>query len=404
MSTKDTFRISGTGCSLVDYLYKPIDFSSDSFKKYLSKMPGDGGLSPGKLVFTEELEKFAGNTYPVIRQDITEGIKPVARNIGGPSIVSLIHAAQLLHSQPAEVLYYGCRGNDHACHFIQQKLASTPLKAGYYKTVDRFTPFTDVLSDPGYDDGHGERIFINNIGAAWGFFPADLDEDFFSSHMTVFGGTALVPNIHNDLKYLLMKAKTSGSVTIVNTVFDFLSEKENPEDAWPLGDSIETYSYIDLLITDREEALRHSGCKTADEAIAFFKQAGTGAAIITHGRHPVIFFSNHELFGNMEHGKLPTSEKVIDDIRNNPALAGDTTGCGDNFAGGVIASIASQLLQKSGPTIDLFSAIALGVASGGFACLYHGGTFYEQFPGEKSQLVNMYYKAYLKQIEKTPNE
>ena len=57
-------KISGTGCGLVDYLYLGVSFYSAEFRKFLSRKPGDGGLSPGKLVFTEELEAFAGIPYP----------------------------------------------------------------------------------------------------------------------------------------------------------------------------------------------------------------------------------------------------------------------------------------------------------------------------------------------------
>lgn len=391
-------RISGTGCSLVDYLYKPVDFSGNRFKEYLSAKPGDGGLSPGRLVFTGELENFAGRAYPEIRHDLTEGMDPVAINIGGPSIVSLIHAAQLC-GQSAGVYFYGCSGNDDSGLFIRQKLSTTPLNTGFYKTVDSHTPFTDVLSDPHYDSGHGERVFINNIGAAWDLFSEDLDEEFFNSQITVFGGTALVPNIHNDLKNLLIKAREHGSLTIVNTVFDFLSEKRNPGDPWPLGESVETYRHIDLLIADREEALRHSGGRTPEEAIQFFRHSGVGATIITHGPHPIHYYADHEYFVNLEPGSLPASQKVIEEIAKNPALAGDTTGCGDNFTGGVIASVAGQMIDAPGRPVDLKAAIALGVASGGFACFYHGGTFYEKFPGEKVQLVSKYYDAYLKQTE-----
>ncbi|HUV01213.1 MAG TPA: hypothetical protein VMW32_09645, partial [Bacteroidales bacterium] len=55
--------ISGTGCALADFLYNGISFESNNFRKYLSTRTGDGGLSPGKLVFTEELEKFSGLPY-----------------------------------------------------------------------------------------------------------------------------------------------------------------------------------------------------------------------------------------------------------------------------------------------------------------------------------------------------
>ncbi len=43
-------------------------------------------------------------------------------------------------------------------------------------------------------------------------------------------------------------------------------------------------------------------------------------------------------------------------------------------------------------------AIALGVASGGFACFYHGGTYYEAFPGQKAEQVAPYCQDYLTQV------
>ena len=55
--------ISGVGCSLVDRLYNDVSFSAESFIPYLSKEKGDGGLTPGQLVFKEEFEKFAGSDF-----------------------------------------------------------------------------------------------------------------------------------------------------------------------------------------------------------------------------------------------------------------------------------------------------------------------------------------------------
>jgi sugar/nucleoside kinase (ribokinase family) len=395
MGLKTPFRISGTGCALVDYLYKPIDFSGENFRNYISKIPGDGGLSPGKLVFTEEFEKFSGKPYELIRQAITGNMKPIGINLGGPSLVSLIHAAQLLHDLPAEVLFYGCKGEDDAGVFIDRKLKVTPLKTGYYKSSGHFTPFTDVLSDPDYDSGHGERIFINNIGAAWDFLPTDLDDSFFSSQITVFGGTALVPNIHRSLHPLLKRAKKTGAITVINTVYDFLNEKSNPNQPWPLGDTYATCGFIDLLIADKEEALRHSGARSPEDALEFFSRNGAGAAIITHGPNPVWFYSQSDLFGNAAPSQMPVSELVKKEIKENPEFAGDTTGCGDNFAGGVIASIARQQIMSPASRIDLKQAIAMGIASGGFACFYNGGTFFENHPGEKASKIKKYLEEYL---------
>jgi sugar/nucleoside kinase (ribokinase family) len=391
---ESTFRIAGTGCALVDYLYTPVSFTDEAFGRYLSVKPGDGGLSPGKLVFREEFEQFSAENYLDVKERITNSKPPVAKNIGGPSIVSLIHAAQMLTGSPAEVSFFGCKGRDEGATFIEERLQQTPLQIGKYKTVDRNTPFTDVLSDPDFYQGHGERIFINNIGAAWEMYPEDLDESFFESDIVVFGGTALAPHIHQSLCELLKKAKDNHAITVVNTVYDFLNEKKNPLAPWPLGNSDETYRYIDLLITDMEEALRLSGQQTVDEALAFFKERGAGAAVVTHGANPVHYFFGSRLFGATE-GSKPVSAKIKETIIKHPEQAGDTTGCGDNFAGGMIASIAQQRIEKPDRPVDPDQAIALGIASGGYACFYHGGTFYEAFPGQNRQLIEPYYNDYL---------
>ena len=389
------FRISGTGCALVDNLYKPVSFTDETFRRYLSVKPGDGGLSPGKLVFTEEFEQFSGEAYHIARKRITNGKQPVAQNIGGPSIVSLIHAAQMLYGLPAEVNFYGSKGHDQGGELIDELLTYTPLKIGQYKKVNQYTPFTDVLSDPDYDHGHGERIFINNMGAAWELKSDDLDKPFYQSNIVVFGGTALVPHIHRSLLQLLKKAKDYHVITVVNTVYDFMSEKLDPTARWPMGESEETYQYIDLLITDMEEALRLSGQQTVEEALAFFNHAGAGAVIVTHGANPVHYYSQSPFFGFTK-GSKPVSAKIKEALVQHPEKAGDTTGCGDNFVGGVIASIASQqIVQPDVWPIDFDEALALGIVSGGYACFYHGGTFIESYPGEKTDLIRPYYRDYL---------
>lgn len=395
--SNSTFKISGVGCSLVDYLYKPVNFNSDNFKRFCSVNKGDGGLSPGKLVFRDEFEKSTGEDYLKVRDIITNGNKPIALNIGGPSIVSLIHVSQLLEGLNAAVYFYGSKGADDGGQFIADMLQKTPLKIGKYKHSNQYTPFTDVLSDPDFDEGHGERIFINNIGAAWDMMPNDLDESFFESEITVFGGTALVPNIHDSLLELLKRAKEKNAITVVNTVYDNLSEKKDPKSAWPLGKSNTTYQYIDLLIADMEEAIRLSGKDNIDDTLNFFKEAGVGGVVVTYGANPLYFYSNSTLLGSSE-GTMPVSERVKNFILQEPDKIGDTTGCGDNFAGGVIASIAQQLIEGTSKQIDFKKALALGVVSGGYACFYHGGTYFEKQPGEKLKNIEPFYNEYLKQI------
>lgn len=72
---------------------------------------------------------------------------------------------------------------------------------------------------------------------------------------------------------------------------------------------------------------------------------------------------------------------------------GDTTGCGDNFVGGVLYSMAEQLKQGV-HLLDLPEAAAWGVVSGGFTCFYVGGTYHETAKGEKLSKIKHYYAQY----------
>ena len=388
--------VSGVGCCLVDLLYNSIDFQSETLRPFLSKERGDGGLTPGQLVFQEEFEKYCGIPLAELLTKITGGRNYDKINIGGPSIVSLINAAQLSDKEICEVRFYGRGGNDEIGQYLLSSLGKTPVVLKDYQLTDNRTPSTIVLSDPTYDNGHGERMFLNSIGAAWDCTPDQLDDDFFKSDIVVFGGTALVPNIHDNLTYLLKKAKSAGCITIVNTVFDFRNEKANPSKKWPMGESNESYLFIDLLITDQEEAFRLSGEKEATKAIQFFIDQKVSSLIVTNGEKPVTIYSDGRFFKTSDILYMPVSHMVTKDLKL-PHI-GDTTGCGDNFVGGVIASVVDQL-QQTEIQPDLMETCCLGIVSGGFTCFYMGGTYFEENAGEKKAKMLPYYESYCKQIE-----
>lgn len=389
--------ISGTGCALADYLYLNISFHSPEFVHFLSKEVGDGGLSPGRLVFTEELERFSGVPYPEILKSITDGASPYSVNIGGPGLVSMIHAAQMLNKDEFEVRFFGQTGKDETAARIFELLRKTPLEiAGYQANSNLPTPFTDVFSDPDFDNGHGERTFVNNIGAAWDYLPENLPDEFYDSDIVCFGGTALVPRINDELTVLLKKAKSKDCITVVNTVYDFRNEKTNPGHPWPLGNTIESFGLIDLLIMDKEEALKISGQLTLDAASGYFRSQNSSAFVITNGAENIIAFSNGNLFVPMPLTTFPVSRKVAESRDRK----GDTTGCGDNFAGGLIASLAEQLKSQKTGQIDFQEALSWAVASGGFACFYVGGTWLENYNGEKRKKVEEFKVAYQQQLEK----
>ena len=398
-------RISGVGCCLLDRIYDHIDFRSEAFRKCWSQKAGDGGLEPGKLTFEEELERFSGESFSAdILPKLTQGRKADKENIGGPCVVALINAAQLAYRESA-VSFYGCKGDDGVGKDLQQKLNQTNLDLTHYRTEKGSeTASTSVLSDPNYDNGHGERTFVNTIGASWHYLPEEVDDSFYESNICVFGGTALVPRIHQGLSAMLKRAKSKGCITVVNTVYDFLSEKKNPTQRWPMGDGDESYRYIDLLIVDHEEALRLSGCNDIPSSIAFFREKGAGAVLVTNGAKNVSLWADSPLFGKVEEQTMPVSAAVGEALKQGKK--GDSTGCGDNFAGGVIGSLARQLdstennncqLSIVNCQFDLREACRWGIVSGGFACFYYGGTYLEQQEGEKFSHLQELYDQYLKQ-------
>ena len=163
----------------MDQIYPDIDFSAPHLKKYMSRNQEDGGLLPGKLVFSEQFEAFSGKDLQSSINEISKERSEPVLNVGGPSIVALVHASQLLLGTGTEVRFYGARGDDPAGKFLQSRLEQVPVKLKQFKTVPGATPTTIVLSDPTFNKGHGERAFINNIGTAGNMGPGDLENGFF---------------------------------------------------------------------------------------------------------------------------------------------------------------------------------------------------------------------------------
>jgi sugar/nucleoside kinase (ribokinase family) len=201
-----------------------------------------------------------------------------------------------------------------------------------------------------------------------------------------------VPNIHANLTSLTGKARRSGCLTVVGTVYDFINQKNHPERPWPLGEGEETYTHLDLLITDKEEALRLSGKDSLEAAQATLIAKGVGALVTTNGAEDVFCYSDGRRLRKIN-AHMPVST-FIEEAKNRGPVKGDTTGAGDNFAGGIIASLMMQM--ASGGELDLEEACAWGIVSGDFACFYVGGTYLEKKPGEKAGLIHGMVEAYAK--------
>jgi sugar/nucleoside kinase (ribokinase family) len=398
--------VNGVGCSCADYLFTGFDFNSEQFRKYLSKKPGDGGISIGHLIFRTDLEAFAGKSITEIRKDQGWLRENDHFSVGGPCIVGLINAAQLLkggliaNPDECEFNFYGAMGQDVTGDRMLKVINQCPVNLDHYiRLPNQASAATLVLSDQNYKNGSGERSFVYHGGALDVYTPEMLGDDFFNADVLFFSGTASVPLIHEKIATLLRRAKANGSVTVVGTVFDFLNEKRNPHKRWPFGESDESYQLTDLLAVDFVEAQRMSGESDIEKAIAFLLEKGVHSLIVTNGDEPGYAFSDGHLFRKQELIRFPICEKARDHLKANPKLRGDTTGCGDNFAGGLLASIVKQMAGGRKPgELSLSDALAWANGSGSFCCYSVGGTYLEKQPGEKLRGVKRIHDMYVDQL------
>jgi sugar/nucleoside kinase (ribokinase family) len=386
-------RVNATGCSLVDNLYGHIDFSSPSYRSLTSRSPGDGGLTTGGLVFSEALSAFAGSGYLEVLRELTGGRTPDSSNIGGPGIVPIIHAAQVRTNPDIRYRFAGVAGRDGNGERLFELLERAGFPAADYTRSDLPTPSTDVLSDPSHDGGRGERTFINTIGAAGAYGSGSLPSDFFDAEFLLFGATALVPPLHDDLNALCRRGREAGAFVMVCTVYDFRNQARMQGRPWPL---VQEYGNVDLLVMDREESLRISGTADPEAAMTWFLDSGCGAVVITQGAGDVLLGTGGSGFRELTRHRMPTCRYAD---RVAAALTGprDTTGCGDNFVGGVIDSLAQQMAAGGGPA-DLEEAVTMGIAAGSLALTCLGGVYYEQSPGDKRAALSPYLEAYREEL------
>lgn len=383
-------KISAAGCCLIDYVYAKVSYNKPGFQRFLSKRPGDGGIIQGGLVFTEDLSACFAMEMTAILHEILGPVEADTVNLGGPAVISLINAAQLLYGREVSCHFYARVGNDAAGRQIRGFLESSPLESIVITDTEAPSPTTIVLADPTCNEGNGERSFLNTIGAAGRILPQDLPPDFFQSDIVLFGGTALTPALHDGLASLLARSKAAGAITVVGTVYDFRNEKRDPAAPWPLG-TPDACGTIDLLVTDAVEALRLSGASDLRSAARNFIDRGVGALVITNGEQDMVVWSGGRVFSALELGAYPVSTMVRSILKNDPSRLADTTGCGDNFLGGLIASLAMQL---EGGSVSLKEALSWGAASGGFSCFYAGGLYQETSAGEKLQKIRPLADAY----------
>ena len=92
-----------------------------------------------------------------------------------------------------------------------------------------------VLNDSQTNEGNVERSFIVNNGVMDTFTLQEIPEEAFDSDILLLGGTALVPQIHDNWDSVLRKAKQKRCITIVGIIYDYRNQKLRSNQLWPLG-------------------------------------------------------------------------------------------------------------------------------------------------------------------------
>ncbi|NMB26349.1 MAG: carbohydrate kinase family protein [Firmicutes bacterium] len=387
-------RISGVGCCVVDYIYQDIDFTSPGVKRYLCK-DGSNGLMIGEGNLSSHLTTFFGKSEAAIIEDITGGRTP-HKVLGGVSIVTLVSAAQLLFDRDEiDVYYYANIPDNEPGSIIMDTVGKTPLRTDKIQVMEGDSVVTHALC--GNDlDGNPSRTFICApcVHPSTALQLEQLDHDFYASELTVFSAIQWEPEISGVFTEVLKRCKEAGSITIVSTASDPLMRGKTK---WVLGDSDAVYEYIDILIMNKEEALNYSGTRDLHSAVDYFKSfPSLGGILVTDGLNPTYVYGRGKLCLPYE-GFIPIVVDIDQDKQRGLLPEGDTVGCGDNYCGGVVASVALQL-GKQGRPIDLVEACILGSLSGGITSTITGGIFKETHFGQKRGLMEKYHPSYVRQV------
>ena len=126
-------RIAVLGCALADLIYTGVAFDGEAMRPLRSREPGDGGVVPGGLVFAEDFQKFVGMSSEDAIAALVGGRRPDHFNVGGPAIVALILAAQLLAEDQIAVDYFGTTGQDETAERIRKAVAENVVKRGEFQ-------------------------------------------------------------------------------------------------------------------------------------------------------------------------------------------------------------------------------------------------------------------------------
>lgn len=212
---------------------------------------------------------------------------------------------------------------------------------GITRSITKNTSATMVILDE-----NGERSFIHYIGSNGEFGIDHIDFELLKdTKIAHIAGSFLLPRFDgHETAETLKKLKQMGVMTSVDTAWDFTGK-------W-LSTIEECLPYIDIFVPSLDEAQMISGKQTPEQIAEFFLSYGIDTVAIKMGeRGSFAQNSKEKIF------MLPFDVEVK-----------DTTGAGDAFVGGFLASIVRGLsLEESlklGNAVGAMCVTSFGASSG----------------------------------------
>lgn len=370
----------------MDIIYNIDPNKLDIFKSYLINKDNPNGIKRGGACLQHAVESHYQKNIMDIISEFSD-VSTENKKLGGVAIAAIINTAQVLFGENIDVSFYANLPNDENGEFLYDIIKKTPLRINRIRRKTEKCPKTFIINENVDCLIQGERSFITVENAeALSLSLDELDNDFYKSDIVLISCPHWEREINNNLTSVLKKCKDEGAFTVISTAFNPIYA--NYSGKWTLGDSDEVFQYIDLLITDKEEAYVYSGANDLQNAKRFYHHKGVKIFVVTDGVNPVFYYSDGSIIQKQE-GFISISEEIIKEKESGLLSCGDTVGCGDNFAGGVVASIALQMKRQE--SLDILKAIRLGNVCGAFATTYYGGVYPEKYPGEKKEKIKHYY-------------
>lgn len=292
--------------------------------------------------------------YP--QKGVLEKVNSITMHNGGNAMTAAINLKKL-GNNPVIV---GMVGNDMFGTFLQQKLLESGVGTEGLKVSNNVQTSASVLM---IDQATKERSFFHCTGANAAFKETDINYKAIETCDIVFvTGSFLLDNFDGkDTMEFLKKCKSMRKTTVLDVCWDASGK-------W--GEILDmSMPYIDFFMPSIDEARMLTQKNTPEEMAEIFLKKGVQSVIIKCGSQGCYVRENRH-----KDGTIIPAFKVKNVV--------DTTGAGDSFCSGFLASYAR------GKSIT--ESAAFGNATGAHCCMAKGATDGIKTYDEILEFMNQY--------------